>query len=96
MKLFNSFCIATTLVTFAATTDAAPRKVVGENFTATWCTYCPNVAYGLIMLQEEFPDSFLRCKFTEAMIIQLRGVTHVKTFIAFLDIRQFGLMASSL
>ena len=58
MKLFTSFCIATTFTTFAATTDAAPRKVIGENFTATWCGYCPDVANGLILLQNEFPDTF--------------------------------------
>lgn len=37
---------------------AAPRKVVAENFTATWCIYCPDVANGLILLQDEFPDTF--------------------------------------
>ena len=40
------------------TVEAAPRKVLAENFTATWCTYCPDVANGLIMLQEEFPNTF--------------------------------------
>ena len=58
MKLYNSICIATTLATICATTEAAPRKVVGENFTATWCVYCPDVANGLILLQNEFPESF--------------------------------------
>ncbi|MBC8309201.1 MAG: hypothetical protein H8E83_01650 [Planctomycetes bacterium] len=37
--------------------EAAPRKVICENFTATWCTYCPDVANGLIMLMDEFPDT---------------------------------------
>ena len=46
------------LASFVAASDAAPRKVVGENFTATWCTYCPDVANGLILLQNEFPDTF--------------------------------------
>ncbi len=51
---------ATTLAFLpAATLDAAPRKVIGENFTATWCTYCPAVAQGMILLMEEFPDTFL-------------------------------------
>jgi len=36
---------------------AAPRKVLCENFTATWCTYCPDVANGLIMLMDEFPNT---------------------------------------
>ena len=37
--------------------EAAPRKVICENFTATWCTYCPDVANGLIMLMDEFPET---------------------------------------
>ena len=51
--------IAVTAIGFsAASSKAAPRKVIAENFTATWCTYCPDVANGLIMLQDEFPDTF--------------------------------------
>ena len=37
--------------------DAAPRKVILENFTATWCGYCPDVANGIILLMDEFPDT---------------------------------------
>ena len=51
--------IAASAIAFSATSsEAVPRKVIGENFTATWCTYCPDVANGLIMLQDEFPDTF--------------------------------------
>ena len=51
--------IAASAIAFSVTSsEAAPRKVIGENFTATWCTYCPDVANGLIMLQDEFPDTF--------------------------------------
>ncbi len=39
---------------------AVPRKVLAENFTATWCTpYCEQVAEGMMLLMEEFPDSFI-------------------------------------
>ena len=41
----------------ACIADAAPRKVMFENFTATWCGYCPDVANGIIMLMDEFPDT---------------------------------------
>ncbi len=37
--------------------EAAPRKVICENFTATWCGYCPDVANGIILLMEEFPET---------------------------------------
>ncbi|MDP6542162.1 MAG: thioredoxin family protein, partial [Phycisphaerales bacterium] len=51
--------IAALAIAFSVTSsEAAPRKVIAENFTATWCTYCPDVANGLIMLQDEFPDTF--------------------------------------
>ena len=46
------------IATFTFSAEAAPRKVIGENFTATWCVYCPDVANGLILLQNEFPESF--------------------------------------
>jgi len=58
MNIFLPFKIALITACCVASVDAAPRKVVGENFTATWCTYCPDVANGLILLQNEFPDSF--------------------------------------
>ena len=57
MKLLTCIC-ATALIANVSNVEAAPRKVVAENFTATWCTYCPDVANGLIMLQDEFPDTF--------------------------------------
>lgn len=45
---------------FISSAKAVPRKVLAENFTATWCTpYCPQVAEGMILLLEEFPDSFI-------------------------------------
>lgn len=42
---------------FTVAVDAAPRKVICENFTATWCVYCPDMANGLIMLMDEYPDT---------------------------------------
>ncbi|MDP7009053.1 MAG: hypothetical protein QGI78_05730 [Phycisphaerales bacterium] len=58
MKLLQFFLTTTTIAISTTSLEAAPRKVVAENFTATWCTYCPDVANGLIMLQDEFPDTF--------------------------------------
>lgn len=57
MKLSNVFFTSLLSVTVLANVEAEPRKVICENFTATWCTYCPDVANGLIMLMEEFPDT---------------------------------------
>ena len=58
MKSIHILSTALVIAISAVSVDAAPRKVIGENFTATWCTYCPDVANGLILLQEEFPDTF--------------------------------------
>ena len=58
MKFVFTFIAVTAIGFTVASSEAAPRKVIAENFTATWCTYCPDVAYGLIMLQDEFPDTF--------------------------------------
>ena len=48
--------------------DAAPRKVILENFTATWCGYCPDVANGIILLMDEFP-----CKSMDKIAIRHHG-----------------------
>jgi len=58
MKVIHYFTIVAVSSCFVPQLDAAPRKVVAENFTATWCTYCPDVANGIIMLQDEFPDTY--------------------------------------
>jgi len=57
MKIKASLCTALLAMLPCALADAAPRKVMGENFTATWCGYCPDVAYGIMLLMDEFPDS---------------------------------------
>jgi len=57
MKRFKIIALALSTILPAFVVDAAPRKVICENFTATWCTYCPDVANGLILLMDEFPDS---------------------------------------
>lgn len=58
MKYLRNTCAGIVIATTCFSSDAAPRKVIAENFTATWCTYCPDVANGLIMLMEEYPDTF--------------------------------------
>lgn len=57
MKRYQIATITLALAVSALSVDAAPRKVICENFTATWCTYCPDVANGLILLMEEYPDT---------------------------------------
>jgi thiol-disulfide isomerase/thioredoxin len=57
VKILKQFILFLVLFTNSSYLDAAPRKVICENFTATWCTYCPDVANGLIMLMDEFPDT---------------------------------------
>ena len=49
------------LAAFASggTVSAADRFVVAEEFTATWCTYCPSVAQALYNLQQDRPDELV-------------------------------------
>ena len=63
---------------------AAPRKVVAENFTATWCIYCPDVANGLILLQDEFPDTFFALQVHGADSYATTWVTTPLWFFSFL------------
>lgn len=53
-----SYIAITAILSLITQVEAAPRKVIAENFTATWCGYCPDVANGVIMLQDEFPNSY--------------------------------------
>ena len=38
---------------------AAKRLVIAEEFTATWCTYCPSVAEALDQLQNDRPNDIV-------------------------------------
>ncbi|MFH1746781.1 MAG: hypothetical protein ABIG44_07020 [Planctomycetota bacterium] len=37
---------------------AADRMIMAEQFTATWCGYCPQAGRALISLQDMYPDTF--------------------------------------
>ena len=45
--------------TVASSGTAADRLVVAEEFTATWCTYCPSVAQALYNLQQDRPNDII-------------------------------------
>ncbi len=58
----NFRLIAPTMLAIAAgatTASAAPRMVIAEEFTATWCTYCPSVAEALYNLQQDRPNEII-------------------------------------
>jgi thiol-disulfide isomerase/thioredoxin len=38
---------------------AAERMVLAEDFTATWCVYCPDAAHAIEQLMLEYPDTYL-------------------------------------
>ena len=42
-----------------STASAAHRFVIAEEFTATWCAYCPSVAEALYQLQEDRPSEIV-------------------------------------
>ncbi|MDP7030402.1 MAG: hypothetical protein QF733_09300 [Phycisphaerales bacterium] len=41
------------------TASGAQRMVIAEEFTATWCTYCPSVAEALYNLQQDRPSEII-------------------------------------
>ena len=43
----------------SAHAHAADRVVLAENFTATWCGYCPSVSSGLLQVINENPESII-------------------------------------
>lgn len=43
----------------AAPANAADRVVIAEEFTATWCQYCPPVGQALIQMMQDYPDTFI-------------------------------------
>ncbi|MCH2153220.1 MAG: hypothetical protein MK089_07765 [Phycisphaerales bacterium] len=47
-----------TTCTIAASSVAAPRKVMFEQFTASWCGPCQSVGYALGDLTDDYPNSF--------------------------------------
>ena len=49
--------LAAIAISSAAT--AADRLVIAEEFTATWCTYCPSVASALFSLQMDRPNDIV-------------------------------------
>ncbi|MDP7030554.1 MAG: hypothetical protein QF733_10075 [Phycisphaerales bacterium] len=53
-----AFAASAALVT-TATATAAQRVVIAEEFTATWCTYCPSVAEALYNLQDDRPAEII-------------------------------------
>jgi thiol-disulfide isomerase/thioredoxin len=60
----KSLAIALPLVigaSFLANENAqsADRVVLAENFTATWCGYCPSVSSGLIQVIDQNPDNIV-------------------------------------
>lgn len=53
----GSGLLAAIAISSAAT--AADRLVIAEEFTATWCTYCPSVASALFSLQMDRPNDIV-------------------------------------
>ena len=39
--------------------QSADRVVLAENFTATWCTYCPAVSNGLLQVLQQNPNNIV-------------------------------------
>jgi thiol-disulfide isomerase/thioredoxin len=57
---FRRFCCsAVAAAAFAAPAIAEERMVFCEEFTATWCVYCPPVAIALSNIMDANPDRFI-------------------------------------
>ncbi|MDO9391719.1 MAG: FlgD immunoglobulin-like domain containing protein [bacterium] len=58
-KLKTMSAVIVILLVAVANLAASQRVVVAEDFTGTWCTWCPSAARGLEQLHEETGDSLL-------------------------------------
>ncbi|MBN1512218.1 MAG: hypothetical protein JXB13_09410, partial [Phycisphaerae bacterium] len=45
-------------LTVSASASAAPRMVLAEEWTATWCGYCPNAGMALGQMLSTYPETF--------------------------------------
>ncbi len=61
MTSYGSSIVIGTLAiaALAGSAAAAQRLVIAEEFTATWCTYCPSVAGALYELQQDRPNDIV-------------------------------------
>ncbi len=53
------WCVLGSVIVISNLSHAAQRIVVAEEFTATWCTYCPGAARGLDEIYERTYDSIV-------------------------------------
>jgi len=56
MRILTTLTAATTLA-IACGADAGPKKILCQEFTATWCGYCPDVAEGLLQVLDNNPNT---------------------------------------
>ena len=47
------------LIVADVATASVPKVVIAEDFTATWCTYCPAANCALQTMETEFGDQFI-------------------------------------
>lgn len=59
MHKHNYLTAGLALAAVATSATAANRLVIGEEFTATWCGYCPSVADAMHQLHEARPNEFI-------------------------------------
>lgn len=48
-----------TSATFTVQTEQLTRRMVCEEYTGTWCGWCPRGMVGLELMREEYPDRFI-------------------------------------
>ncbi|MCH2142104.1 MAG: hypothetical protein MK077_03800 [Phycisphaerales bacterium] len=59
MKAHHLLSAGLVLASTTTLSTAATRLVLGEEFTATWCGYCPSVADAMLQVHEARPNEFI-------------------------------------
>jgi thiol-disulfide isomerase/thioredoxin len=62
------------------TVDAALRTVVGEEFTGTWCGWCPSAMEGLYNLEQQVGDRLAVVAYHVSDVFQVAGCVDRKNY----------------
>ena len=56
LHTFTAMIAVATSIFVHAVATAAPKKVLVQEFTATWCPHCANVGGGIYQLLQDNPE----------------------------------------
>jgi hypothetical protein len=69
LLLFASLALA--LITTVASAQTPTKKVLLEEFTGSWCGWCPRGIYAIQQLEAKYPNSFIPVSFHNSDPMQI-------------------------